>query len=377
MNKWIVCLLFACCADVSAHKLATQSTPDERRLAGITSDAWAGAERILARWSLEAFTEPVHEEITNRIYGCNGDACSGSQATTAPVPVLAGVRWNDDPPFRLAANQAKDTGCKTRETVRFETQPLCWVELFRDAQKGAVVGKRYGPGDAMLYRSHFGDLQYLHAMASLDGEQAWRTKARLMGWLEFAWRASRSEYTLETRLKDVDNPTIQAAFGRSEWRLMDLFTLGASGGLRRHVDDVAFGSLLHAVQDSFAAGHVLREEASGLQQCEAGGASISAPGNILEFHAYNGQDHGRHADEDSRAAFMRHFQGEGNVVDVGRVLIRARKAGLTWESVAPFFDCIFNLQRPDTPAGPGDFVASREKDQIHFQRELFDQSRRG
>lgn len=346
-------------APAGAHKLATQSTPEERRLAGITSGSWSGVERLLARWSVSAFTEPVHEEITNRIYGCNGDVCAGSVATAAPVPVLAGVRWNDDPPFRMSPQQARGIKCNTRETIRFETQPSCWVGLFMDANSGAAKGRKYGPGDAMLYRSHFGDLQYLHAMAASNGEPASDTKARLMGWFEFTWRASLGEYTLETRLKDIDNPTLRTAFGRTEWRLLDLYTLGASGGLRRHTHDVAFGSLLHTLQDSYAAGHVDREEASGLKRCVLQGVSVSAPGNILAFHAYNQQDHDKHAESDSRAAFMRGFQNEGNVVDVGRVLVMARDQKVPWESMVPFFDCLFILQSPDAPAGPGDFVAER------------------
>lgn len=340
-----------------AHKLATQSTPEERRLAGITSGTVASVERMLARLSVSAFTEPVHEEITNRIYGCNGDICGGSVATSAPVPVLAGVRWNDDPPFRMSPQQARGMSCKTRETIRFETQPSCWVGLFLDANKGAAAGKAYGPGDAMLYRSHFGDLQYLHAMASRNGETAAQTKTRLMGWFEFTWRAARGEYDLETRLKSIENPTIQEAYGRGEWRLLDLYTQGASGGLRNHVSDVAFGSLLHTLQDSYAEGHVEREVGSGLRQCSARGMSVAAPGNILEFHAYNQQDHGKHADADSRDAFMRRFQDAGDVVEVGRLLVKARAQNASWEDVAPFFDCVFTLQRPNAPAGPGDFVA--------------------
>lgn len=354
-----VCIGLMLAAPAAAHKLATQSTPEERRLAGITSGTMAGIERMLARWSVSVFTEPVHEEITNRIYGCNGDVCAGSVATAAPVPVLAGVRWNDDPPFRMSPQQARGINCKTRETIRFETQPSCWAGLFMDANSGAAKGKEYGPGDAMLYRSHFGDLQYLHAMAARNGELARDTKARLMGWFEFAWRASLGEYSLETRLKDIDNPTIRAAYGRTEWRLLDLYTLGASGGLRRHTDDVAFGSLLHTLQDSYAAGHVNREDASGIKQCAVQGMGVSAPGNIMEFHAYNQQDHSKHADADSRDAFMRRFQDEGNVVDVGRILVRARSQEVSWENIAPFFDCLFTLQRPEALAGPGDFVAER------------------
>lgn len=342
-----------------AHKLATQSTAEERRLAGITSGTLTSVERLLARWSVSAFTEPVHEEITNRMYGCNGDVCAGSVATSAPVPVLAGVRWNDDPPFRMTSQQLRGVSCKTRETIRFETQPSCWVGLFMDANKGAAKGESFGPGDAMLYRSHFGDLQYLHAMASKNGEPARQTKERLMGWFEFTWRAALGEYSLETRLKDIENSTIRAAYGRTEWRLLDLYTLGASGGLRRHVNDVAFGSLLHTLQDSYAAGHADREEAGGIRQCSIRGLSVAAPGNIHEFHAYNQQDHGLHAEADSRSSFMRTFQQEGNVVDVGRVLVKLRDQKVPWVEAGAFFDCLFALQNPDAPAGPGDFVLGR------------------
>lgn len=350
------CCLLAIVQPASAYKLATQASSEERQLAGIDRSYWTAALSHIAIRGMPLLTEPVHEEVTNRIYGCNGDVCKGSEATQAPAPVLAGVRWNDDPPFRLSLQQARGTGCKTRETVRFETQPHCWVALFKAAERGAAAGQMYGPGDAMLYRSHFGDLQFLHAMAARDGEVASETKNRLMGWFEFAWRASLAEYVLDTRLRDVQNPTIQAAFGKSEWRVLDLYTQGASGGLRKHVADVAFGSLLHVVEDSYAAGHVAREESSGTARCSAGSISVPAPGAILSFHAYNRQDHAAHGEADTRQAFMRDFQQSGNVVDFGRALLQARDQRLPWETVEPMFDCLLMLQRPEAPAGPGDFA---------------------
>lgn len=341
---------------VAAHKLATQSTPEERRLADISSSIFINVERMIAQWSLYAFTEPVHEEITNRIYGCDGDGkvCAGAAALTAPAPVLAGVRWNDDPPFRMSASQARGTKCKVSETIRFETQPTCWATLFMDANKGASRGKQYGPGDAMLYRTHFGDLQFLHAMATRDGELARDTKARVMGWFEFTWRTAQGEYNLDTHLKEIGNPVIQGAFGRTEWRVLDLFTQGASGGLRRNVDDVAFGSLLHTLQDSYAEGHANREESSGIRKCTAAGISVEAPGAIQEFHAYNHQDHSAHAEADTRVAFMRRVQEPGDVVDVGRALLAARDRKLLWTDVQPLFECVLALQREDAPAIPGD-----------------------
>ena len=211
----------------------------------------------------------------------------------------------------------------------------------------------------MLYRTHFGDLQFLHSMASRDGETAAVTKARMMGWFEFTWRAAAGEYTLETRLKDIDNPTIRAAFGRSDWRMQDLYTQGAGNGLRRQLHDVAFGSLLHTVQDSFAAGPVDREESSGMQRCAAGPVVVKAPGAVVSFHAYNHQDHAQHAAADSRVAFMRQLQQDGDVVEVGRALLDARERKLDWPTVQPLLECLFVLRQPDAPAGPGDFVAAR------------------
>lgn len=343
-----------------AYKLSARSTPEERRLSGIGSGYWTDVERAVARMSVTGFTEPVHEEITNRIYRCEGDreVCAGDRATTAPAAVLAGVRWNDDPPFRMAANQSSGSRCKRSETIRFETQPICWATLFEDANRRAARNESFGAGDAILYRTHFGDLQFLHAMASRDGEAASETQAKLMGWFEFSWRASMGEFTLDTRLKDVQIPVVQAAFGHSEWRLLDLYTQGAGGGLRRELKDVAFGSLLHALEDSYAAGHVDREESSGTSRCLAGSIGFAAPGVIREFHAYNHQDHSLHGEADSREAFMRRFQEPGNVVEVGRGLVDARNAGMKWEEVSPLFSCVVAIQRSDAPAGPGDFTAA-------------------
>lgn len=343
------------------YMLAVESSEEERRLAKIAPRPWWSipwVDSLLSKASISVFAEPVHEEITNRMFGCNGDAevCAGSDALDAPAAVLAGVRWNDDPPFRLLRSEAKGTNCVASETIRFETQPGCWTALFVSANKRAVKGAEFGVGDAMLYRTHFGDLQFLHAMASRDGEPASTTRENILGWLEFSWRASRGEYTLETRLNTIDNPVIQRAFGTSGWRIQDLYTLGAGGGLRRQISDVAFGSFLHTIQDSFAAGHLDREESTGVMSCSSGAVAAKAPGAIRSFHAYNRQDHAAHADADTRGAFMKRFSEKGNVVQFGAVLVDARDRRMTWEEVRPMLECAFSLIDPKAPAGPGDFA---------------------
>lgn len=344
-----------------SYKLAVESSEQERRLANIAPRPWwslSWVDALLAKASISMFAEPVHEEITNRMYGCNGDAevCSGAEALNAPPAVLAGVRWNDDPPFRLLRNQAKGTNCVATETIRFETQPGCWTGLFLTANKRAAAGATFSSGDAMLYRTHFGDLQFLHAMATKDGETAAETKANILGWLEFSWRASLGEYTLETRLNSIENPVIQRAFGTSGWRIQDLYTLGAGGGLRRQIDDVAFGSFLHTLQDSFAEGHLDREESSGLMRCSAGAVAAKAPGAIRSFHAYNHQDHSAHSIADTRGAFMRRLQEQGNLVQFGQALVDARDKRMQWEEMRPMLECAFALADPNALSGPGDFL---------------------
>lgn len=345
-----------------SYMLAVESSEEERKLANIAPRPWWSipwVDSLLAKASISAFAEPVHEEITNRMFGCNGDAkvCSGSDALNAPAAVLAGVRWNDDPPFRLLRVDAKGTNCVVKETIRFETQPACWMALFRSANQRAASGATFGVGDAMLYRTHFGDLQFLHAMATHDGEVASETRENILGWLEFSWRASLGEYTLDTRLSSIDNPVIQRAFGTSGWRIQDLYTLGAGGGLRRQVDDVAFGSFLHTIQDSFAEGHLDREESTGVMGCSSGAVAARAPGAIRSFHAYNRQDHSAHSDADTRGAFMRRFQERGNVVQFGAVLVDARDRRMKWEEVRPMLECAFTLIDPEALSGPGDFSA--------------------
>lgn len=348
----------------SAYQLAVQSTQEERRLAGLSPQAslWSWSEQRLARFGVSAFAEPVHEEITNRIFGCDGDVCAGDGPLAAPPAVLFGVRWNDDPPFRLGQGQAAGTSCKAGTTVRFETQPLCWVSLFNDASAHAATGRSFGQGDALLYRSHFGDLQFIHAMAAEDGEQASITQRKILDWAEFTWRISLGEYSLDTVLKDVPIGAVRESFSRSDWRVQDLFTLGAGNGPRLAIKDVAFGSLLHVLQDSYSQSHVSRQEASGSgnRLCALGSVSVDSPGRIRSFHSYKRQDHKLHGEADTRRAFMAALQQAGDVVEVGRPLRRAKERNASWEEVRPYLECVFGLVDPSAPAGPGDYKLSEE-----------------
>ena len=58
----------------------------------------------VATLGLEKYKESVHEEITHRIYGCNHETatiCGDPDGEFATPYIVAGVRWNDDPPFQV------------------------------------------------------------------------------------------------------------------------------------------------------------------------------------------------------------------------------------------------------------------------------------
>lgn len=343
--------------EVHAYQLSPEGTPEERALSGI-KQSWARSAAVTSsNLYMRYFNEAVHEEVTNRIYGCEGgsDICGGMQPSRVPAGVLAGVRWNDDPPFMLSPNAARRTTCKTTETIRFQTQPLCWGVLFKDAKKRAGAGEVFDAKSrsAMLYRTHFGDLQYLHAMASGDGVPANITQQRMLQWAEFTWSVASGTTTLATKLRVIDVPVVKDSFGYTDWSVQDLLTLG-SPGLREHIRDVAFGTLLHMVQDSFAEGHTDRESSDPDRNCAIGEWRMEAPGAIREFHAYNRQDGDLHAEADSQKAFLRHLQEEADVVQVGQILRRAYVAKKPWSDVAPFMSCIFRIAPEAAAASPGE-----------------------
>lgn len=319
---------------------------------------------LIADKGLPRFKHPIHEEITHRAYGCNFEGnpiCGNPDAQFATPYVIAGVRWNDDPPFQMNPGQALNTSCKIKYpdgrpmTIRFITQPQCWAELFLSAEKQikADEKKRFDVASQSVLplRSHFGDLQFLHSMASADDEDPAETRSKILGWAEFTWGVVRSTYKLETWLKDVNVPVVQQYFGGSGWRVQELFSLG-DPSLRPYVSDVAFGSLLHMVEDSFAAGHIERMEPADGAQCS--GNSHRAPGPIMEFHSYIHQDSSNHAKADTREAFINN-RLTPDVVDVARALVGMRKNNADWSDVRAYLFCVYDLAPGVRKASAGGF----------------------
>lgn len=235
LSKLLVCLIFffVFALPASAFQMQPVGTEYDRKLAQLDESK---AERLLTKLAdkgVEKFLEPVHEEITQRIYGCSedwGDKPMCAKKQFAPKAAIDGARWNDNPPFMvkekfiLPNGEEIESDC-VKETIKLPRKPNCWVDVFNASNK--TVQKKYftSRNGVMLNRSHFGDMQFLHSMASRVGDRAEETKLAIMLWAEFAYKVAIGKIQGTTMLKDVPINAFKKLFPGQEATVENLFLL--------------------------------------------------------------------------------------------------------------------------------------------------------
>ena len=352
-------LAIGAAAPAVAWKLTPEATAAERGLAAYSASRLQRAINAGAFHGVAMVGHPVHEDITRRALQCAADGPLTPGCEFDIRYQEAGVRWNDDPAFKFLPGRGEYVGCKAGQTVRLVTQPLCWVRVFRHGENAAGRGVLLtGRNGNLLVRSHFGDLQFLHAMAIADGEPAEQTRRNVLAWAEFAWRTAIRETRFDSQRVvarlPIDGFAERFRFNQ-DWRIQDLFTLGDDTARRDdRLQRVAFGSLLHVVQDSFAAGHAQRAAPVPGTTC-GGRADWPAPGPIVEFHSYPHQDARKHGRADQPDALQAHVSAiQPNVIDVVRTLAAMWRARTPWDEARPYLECVFALAPDARPSSPGD-----------------------
>ncbi|KAK7755760.1 hypothetical protein SLS62_002373 [Diatrype stigma] len=219
-----------------------------------------------------------------------------------------GDMWNDDPECQMFDDEEDDNWNFSSGTV--------WLSKFTAAQYGD-----FDEGN-LIGRSHFWDLQFLHAMGAALGEQPDDTRAKIMLWLEVAYKLSVGGGGIDGADAIGDVPVTSVVNETTSYQLSDFFTatssprstdslssLFACSTRYRHVDVQrrAIGSCLHLVQDSFARGHTRRVllNPEDLVPSVSGNGTITefAPGKyavlgaVENFHSYVDQG-SAHADAD-------------------------------------------------------------------------------
>jgi hypothetical protein len=125
--------------------------------------------------------------------------------------------------------------------------------------------------------------------------------------------------------------------------------------VRKDLDKVAIGALLHMLQDSFSQAHAGRHPESGAS-CETI-PRFAQPGKISQFYSYAGQVGSLHDHEDTfNALGLQTLQVSPSVVDASRAFLTLWKENAPWSEAEKYFDCAFALHSPDTQAGPGPFA---------------------
>lgn len=358
MNNTKIAILFLIqilfTQNLHAYQLSPTGTKKEREHAKQWG-VFIKAKIVVTEKALHNFASPVHETITQLSFGCSNDwsDCDDADLEDAGPYVMAGVRWNDDPPFKLVLGEGKGLDC-SRDAVSFITQTKCWIGLFKDAEKRVSENPEFflvpSHGNYMS-RSHFGDLQFLHSMATQNNESPQETKNNILMWAEFIWKIQNGEIKLSTKLKNIDIYNWKYHFANNH-DVQDLFTLGRPW-LRGNIKDVAFGSLLHLIQDSFASGHVNRLEPRFGTYCLNNSHKTYGP--IREFHSYTSQDHRKHKEADSEVSAKQDLSLDPDVVDAGKKLVSLRQQEADWEKVREFLDqCLFVIDNDAIPASPGD-----------------------
>ena len=345
--------------EAGAWQLSPEATAAERGVAAVAGPLAKAINRGVFL-GIPKIGKPVHEDITRRVLRCPIIEPNETRRATGCEPDTrdheAGVRWNDDPGFKFLPGRGKYFGCRAGKTVRAVTQPWCWARVFRHGENAAARGVRLtGRNGNLLVRSHFGDLQFPHAMALEDGESPEQTWRAIMAWMEFTWRTATGDDGFESR-RLVNELPIDGFAERFRynpgWRIQDLFALDNTGAHRAKViQRIAFGSLLHVVQDSFAAGHVDRAPPTPGATC----AGWRALGEIREFHSYSRQDSHKHGLADTPAALHEHEASTSpNVIDVVRTLGILWRSQVPWEQARPYLACVFALAHDARPSSPGD-----------------------
>jgi hypothetical protein len=206
----------------------------------------------------------------------------GKKASFDPVDAPAsfqqfirGVVWADDPKGLLFD--------KDEDATDYSSGAM-WYSEFGEGEKGNFAADK----SDLISRSHFGDLQFFHGMASVDKEAATTTKQHMLDWARFLIDVATARTAADSQVKDV--AAIKDVFpANADWTIKRLFGWAKASDIQTR--QRAVGILFHLIQDSHAAGHVERNDA----------------GDIVEFHAYGGQDEHEHGKYDffAKAATLR------------------------------------------------------------------------
>jgi hypothetical protein len=286
---------------------------------------------------------PVHEKMTKASINLS-NIHGRSFNEIYDLPYLKGIYWNDDPEQML---------CPWCDYSHIKKWGPKWAVIFLAAKSKATQKDNpivFTNGDRLLSRSHFGDLQFIHAMAYKDGIPAKETLKKMLIWSEFTYKVGIGDISGKTIIKDVEIQGFSELFSKnSEIYNNDI----ASFFHDRRVKRIAIGSLLHLIQDSYSLSHVNRKiiDSEKRRFCRT---------RVIRFHSYSGQDSTKHANEDKWPDNLALTTNDivCNPITAGEKILayyaKDNFSGEKWDEVKKFLlHHVFDLVNPVELSGPG------------------------
>jgi hypothetical protein len=254
-----------------------------------------------------SFCLPSPEVVMRNEVLKNADLNLGLGLGVVPAKALANAAtWPDDPTGEVTA----------------------WTILKFGVKMRGQCEKYYSGGvnDGLLCSSHYGPLQFWHAMASSPEEASEETQRKMLAWAEFLyevavgdldltrkycdyWRCPERKTELKGELAPILAPDTYFACTKDEkpWTISTLFSMKCTNFFsskkcseskdERVARRNALGALLHMVQDSFAQGHAAR----GSCETDAKTGRIVSKFECLpisQFYTYGEQDDVKHRQAD-------------------------------------------------------------------------------
>jgi hypothetical protein len=276
--------------------------------------------------------------------------------------IIFGIWWNDDPLMFLQGQ-----GNDFRKGVMNLRQ--VFAEKSRAQYAGGIAHCQVAAGDHLARWSHFGALQHLHFMTPLSAartrqERVADTRERALVWIEFAYAVATGDIAPDAALTHEDEQRLSLPPLAKNLCLQD----AANGKVRslftrigprdhHHIEarneqtpDVALGSILHVLQDSFSPSHTCRVErvVDGVRKAL-----------LRDVYNYNEQNHEVHAALDGYPAWLLQYassDGRTHVyandpVAVGEWLLSAVDDKRPWNEVRDhLLATVFADDGPDTSA---------------------------
>lgn len=323
---------------------------------------------------VSSIIHPVHEELTVKtLFLVRDSHMPGAESIDDDLikKVIRGARWNDDPLHFLPE------------------YPRQWLMNFERASELAEQGGINENFD-LFYRSHHADLQFLHAMASTETESAQLTRNAILSWIELTYKVASGYIPVQTPFRKLGNfltprtaQFVKKYFTKNgrrlNWTPAYLFSLkctrevmppSAVGVLdcadtpwlppKQDVQNIALGSLLHVIQDSFSDSHVTRHP-----DYEGNYSLIHGRSAVQAFNAYQKQSIRLHRGADSYPRdFDQPLQQQGfNLEEVSAEIIsyalsdrkRARHQNRHAIVTAKLKKGLFRLLEPNAEAGSGKY----------------------